>query len=347
MSHFKRSQLKLGRGGPRATMTATDTTGTPGLLDLPRDVLAHVVQSLGTRSQLMAACACTDLRDVVASLPLRPCVTARNVHGLMRWMALPRVAARVQALTARRCLWGRHAFLRGLPALRSLTVAFDSVDPSAIKALPDTLEHLRLHRLDGAPDAVFSTTRLRRLTRLRTLELTFMPTWDMVFLDGLQALPLDRLVIRHADTLVVRCPLAVPHVRLQAVSSLVLLRPLECLDLHLECRRSAVMYEQAVAPTLRSFSLSCPRRSTLMGLDSWARLETLHARLDSVLVPLSHLARLPRLREVTLEARYGITALVGRFATKALPPAVRVRALVGGVPLPEPETRAMFHGVTP
>lgn len=310
------------------------------LLDLPPDVVRHILKFLGVRSLLCVASTCRTLRTAADALPLHPVMTSQT--DMLPWLQRPGVAARVRSLVARNCLWGRCAWVRQLPALQRLVAAFGRVRAPLCRHLPPTLRHLDLHRLDCDPGDVFSTTRLTALTNLHTLKLTFTPRWDLVVVDALASLPaLQHVSMRLAPTLVVRAPVSVPRVQLQAVQALVSPHAISAADLTLECTETAVPVDvvitPATAPRLRRLALSCPRRVTVPCLEHMTRLESLRLRLDSALVPLGQLP--PTLRALCIDTRFGV-AVAGTHAR--LSEGVDVRASVAGVPMPQASIQSMF-----
>jgi len=310
-------------------------------LDLPHDVVSHIMGFMSVRTLLNAASTCRTLRNLAADKPLHPVMTSRS--RVLHWMLLPEVASRVVSLRARCCLYGRCSFVGALPALRSLTVAFGSVRASMFRYLPDTLEHLDVHRLGACEGDVFFAKTLRRFKRLHTLKLTFKPSWDVVVLDGLDALPLRHLSIRLAPALVVRMPLAIPKVSLQSVAAFICPFEMHSEDLTLECMESVVPFDLIVTPScaqgLRRLSLGCPHRITVPNVQHMSRLEHLHVRYDHVLMPLRHMQAMTSLRSMHLETRYGV-AVAGTHAK--LPREVRIKAEVGGVPLSKESVESMF-----
>lgn len=317
------------------------------LLDLPRELLEHILAKLGTRSLLSAACTCRTLRDAVAAMPLRPTMTSgtRRSPHMMWWLQRPTVAPRVVELTARNCLWGRCAFLSRLEQLTRLTVTFGYVSAPITSRLPPLLEHLDLHRLDSEYGGVFDVARLSHLTRLRTLKLSFTPHWSAVLVAGLAPLGrLEHLTIRQAPTMIVQCAVAAREVRLHAVDALLCPYEVTGEDVSIECEGSRValdvMLTPASVPGVRRLFLACPGRATVPCLEHMPRLEGLRVRLDAALLPLRHLAAMPELREVEVETRYGV-AVSGAFAR--LPRDVAVRAFVGGVPMPRADVDAVFY----
>lgn len=311
------------------------------MLDLPPDVVRHILRFLGARSLLCVASTCRCLRVAVDAMPLHPVMTSQT--NMLPWLQLPHVAPRVKSLVARYCLWGRCAWMRALPCLERLVVSFGHVRAPLCRHLSPTLRHLELHRLDSDYGDVFSTARLTSLTNLHTLKLTFTPHWDLVVLDSLEALrALQHLSLRLAPTLVVRSPLSVPRVQLQAVQALVCPHAISADDLTLECMETVapvdIMITPATAPRLRRLELSCPRRMTVPHLEHMTRLECLKLHLDSALVPLRHLA--PTLRSLCVDTRFGV-AVAGMHAK--LSDEVDVRATVAGVPLARESVRSMFY----
>lgn len=313
------------------------------LLDLPHDVLRHILRLLNVRSLLAAECTCGTLRSLTREQPLHPVMTTRA--RMMQWLELPHVAPRVMSLTARCSMWGRCPFVASLVSLRRLVVSFAHVSAPVFRHLPASLEHLDLHRLDCEHGDVFDTRRLARLTNLRTLSLTFTRHWDVVVLGELPA-RLERLSIRMAPVLLVRAPLRVAHVRLQSVEAFVCHHPVHAERLDLECMGGLIPLDEAVtpdtAPGLRDLRLSCPGRASVPALEHMHALESLRLRYDCVLLPLRHLAAIATLRSLVLDTRYGV-AVSG--STLPLPPwRVVVRASVAGVPLSPEAVRAMFYG---
>ena len=314
-----------------------------GLLDLPPDLLRHTMGFMSVRTLLCAASTCKALRALAAGMPLRPTMTSQT--RMMTWLLLPEVAPRVVAFTARNCLWGRCMFMGALTSLRSLVVSFSHVRSSMLRLLPASLEHLEVHRLGACSEGdVFLSKGLRRFTRLHTLKLTFKPSWDIVVLDGLDALPLRHLSVRLAPALVLRSPLCVDRVHLQAVAAFFCAFEICSEDLTLECLDGMIPYDLILTKEsvrhVRRLSVSSPRRVTVPALQHMHALESLHVRFDSALLPLSHLVGLGSLRSVRLETRYGI-AVAGRHAK--LPRSVDVEAVVGGVPLAQESVEAMFY----
>lgn len=324
-------------------MSSADSTATDlmGLLDLPPDIVRHILQFLGVRSLLCMASTCRCLRAAVDAMPLHPVMTSQT--NMLPWLQRAGVAPRVRSLVARYCLWGRCSWLGQLTSLQALVVTFGHVRAPLCRCLTPTLRHLDLHRLDCDPGDVFSTTRLTTLTNLRTLKMTFTPQWDLVVVDSLAAMPaLEHLSVRLAPTLVVRAPLSVARMQLQAVQALVCPHAVSAADLTLECAETPapvdVMISAATAPRLRRLALSCPRRMTVPHLERMTRLECLKLRYDSALVPLCHLA--PTLRLLRVDTRFGV-AVAGTHAK--LPDSTDVRALVAGVPVPRHAVRSMFY----
>lgn len=317
----------------------------PGLLDLPADMVRHILGMLGTRSRLRAAATCRALRDMTAVMPLRPTMTSQTPR-MMRWLERPAVAPRVVALTARNCLWGRCAFLSRLTHLTHLTVTFGSVSAPISSRLPPLLEHLDLHRLDCEYGDVFDVARLAHLTRLRTLKLSFTPKWAAVLVAGLAPLSrLEHLTVRQAPTMMVQCPVAAREVRLHATDTLLCPYEVTGEDVSIECEGSRVALDVMLTPEavagVRRLFLAAPGRATVPSLEHMPRLESLRLRFDSALLPLRHLAAMPGLRQVEVEARYGV-AVSG--ATVKLPRAVAVAVLVGGVPTHRRTIDALFYG---
>lgn len=316
------------------------------LLDLPTDLVRRILECLAVRSLLNAASTCRTLRDLAGALPLSPSMTSRTrMHA---WLALPHVAPRVNALAARYCLWGRCSFLGALLNLRALTVSFGHVSAAIFRHLPHQLEHLELHRVEGDYGDVFTTTRLLKLTRLHTLKLTFTHHWDVVMLTGLDALPLRLLSVRLAPMLVVRSPLRIAKVRLQAVSSFVCPYEIHCEDLSLECTEGIIAYDviltEASARNLRFLSLSSPRRKTVPALEWMEKLEELHLKYDSALLPLCRFERLSALRRLVVNTRFGVS--VASMHSR-LPRTVEVQVTVEGVPLSAHTIQALFFGADP
>lgn len=318
----------------------------PTLLSLPPDMLRHVLGFLGVRSLLSAAATCTTLRQLADQRELHPVLTAHfSLSRALDWMALPHVRGRVRTLTARRCLWGRCCFLRNLESLQRLVVLYTRVTAPLFRHVPTTLQHLTLHRLESDwGSGVFSTSNVSRLTQLRTLEITFTPTWDLVVVEGLAHLPLRRLSLRLAPALVVHHELRIDSVLLHGVSALVCPFPVHARDLHLECGERLAPLDLVVTPEsagqLRSLYLSCPRRMTIPSAEELTGLQRLHLCYDAAVVSLRHLAAMRDLRCVELETRFGVAVAGMRVS---LPRAVKVRASVGGVPLSQTVVDAMFH----
>lgn len=313
------------------------------LLGLPEDVLHHILQFLPVRSLLNAASTCTVLRKLAGTVPLRPTMTSQT--RMLGWLRHPHVARRVVSLTSRCSMWGRCSFVADLPNMRSLVVSFGKVRAPILRYLPESLEYLDLHRLSCDGGDVFVSSKLRRLTRLRTLKMTFTQEWDIVVLDGLEDLPLQHLSVRLAPALVLRGPLTIAKVHLHAMLALICPFEIFAEDLTMECTRGAVAYDVIITPrscaSLRRLALSSPHRITVPSLEHMHALEALHLRYDSVLLTLHQLACLPRLRVITLDTRFGV-AVTGMRAR--LPARVAIRVLVGGVPLSRPAVASIFHG---
>lgn len=313
------------------------------LLDLPLDLLNHIMGLMNVRCLLCAASTCRTLRALAAELPLHPVMTSQT--RMTDWLVQSNVAPRVVSLTARCSMWGRCSFLGALTALRALTVSFGHVRSSMMRFLPVTLEHLDVHRLGASSEGdVFLTKCLRRFTRLHTLKLTFKPSWDIVVLDGLEELPLRHLEIRLAPSLVLRSPLRIKKVHLHAVNAFI--NPFEICseDLSIECVDGVVPLDLMVTPescrNLRRLSLCSPHRVTVPSLQHMHKLEHLHVRYDSALMPLVHMTGLANLASLHLETRYGV-AVAGRHAK--LSRAVEVKVVVGGVPLLSEAVASMFY----
>lgn len=316
------------------------------VLDLPEGVVHHILCMLNTRSLLCAASTCTALRKLVDAVPLRPVMTSQT--RMLPWLMQPHVCPRVTSLVSRCSMWGRCAFLEALHNLRSLVVTFGKVRAPMLRFLPTSLEHLDLHRLACDGGDVFVSSKLRRLTRLRTLKMTFTPDWDIVVLDGLETLPLEHLSIRLAPALVLRAPLRIRKVRLHALLALICPFEIYAEDLAMECTRGAVAYDVIVtresSAGLRHLTLSSPHRITVPSLEHMHALETLHLRYDSALLSLHQLAGLRHLRALTVDTRFGV-AVTGMRAV--LPAHVAILVLVGGVPLPQPTVASIFRGARP
>lgn len=318
--------------------------GDAGILCLPDDVLRHVLRFLNVRSLLNLACTCRTFAALARDVPLHPVMTSR-LH-MLDWLTSPSVAARVASLTARCSMWGRCSWVSHLRELRRLVVAFGHVSAPIFRHLPTSIEHLDLHRLDCEYGDVFDMRRLTRLTRLRTLKLTFTPHWDVVVVGDLEALPhLRQLSIRQAPALLVRAPLRVADVHLHSVSVFVCAHPVAAERLSLECTDGVIPLDlvvtPATAPLVRELSLSCPYRVTVPALDCMRSLERLRLRYDCVLLPLRHLASLTALTSVSLDTRYGV-AVTG-VGSQSLPADLRIDALVGGVPMAPEVRRALFR----
>ena len=316
----------------------------PLLVDLPQDMVRHILGFLRPRPLLMAACTCSLLHRLAAEIPLRPTMTSSNQRHMLGWLARAAIAPRVSALIARNCLWGPCAFLQGLPRLESLVITFGRVSTPLFRILPPTLKHLEVHRVEGDYGDVFSTARLKRLVHLHTLKLTFTSRWELVVLDGLADLPLRHVCIRLAPTLLVREALNVPTLHMHAVSGILCSHALTANELVLECAEHPLACESLIspetAPHLRCLRLSCPHRVTVPWLGRMTQLERLDVRFDTVLVPLRHLAAMPALQHVRFETRYGV-AVTGMECS--LPLSVQVHASVGGVPVKAATVHALFH----
>lgn len=315
----------------------------PALLDLPLDVVRLVLQPLGTRSLLNAASTCKTLKAMVDAMPLHPVMT--SFTDMEDWLVLPHVAPRVRMLTCRNSAWGSCRFVRHLAAMHTLVVSFGRVTPALCAHLTPALEHLDVHRVDGVRGDIFRTSALTRLTRLHTLKMTFTPNIDLVLVDRLPRL--RTLTLRLANAIVVCAPLAIERVHLHAVSSVTCAHPIAAEHLSLESGEWGisldVMVTPATAGTLRTFSASCPHRLTVPSLEHMTRLEHLHVRYDSALLPLRDLAAIPTLATVRIDTRFGV-AVSGMSAP--LPAHVAVSATVAGAPMPSRELDALFFGKT-
>ena len=312
------------------------------LLSLPPDMLRLVLGKVNVRSLLMAACTCKALRALAAELPLHPVMTSQT--HMLDWLAKSHVAPRVHSLTSRYSMWGRCTFVRWLTSLESLVVTFGHVSAPIFRWLPASLTYLDIHRLDCEFGEAFFTSRLSRLVNLQTLKLTFTSHWDMVVVEGLDALPLKHLSLRLAPSMVVRAPLRVPTLNLHAVSHLICPHELAAEDLRLECCDGSASFDLMITPEsagcLRRLSLSCPNRITVPRLDHMTRLEHIHVKFDSVLVPLRHLSAMPRLHSAEFDTRFGV-AVAGMQCK--LPRTVVVRGSVAGIPLRPSAIDAMFY----
>lgn len=313
------------------------------LLDVPHDVQCHILAFLGVRSLLNAACSCKALHAIACGLPLHPVMTSRT--RMRRWLLRPDISRRVVSLTVR----SRETFpsnLLSLGSLKTLVVSFGWLGAQLLKTLPTTLEHLDLHRLAYHDGDVFLTRSLSRLVNLHTLKLTFMPSWDTVVVDGIDMLPLRRLSIRGAPVVVIRTPLAIEKVHLQAVDAIICPHEIHSHELHIECTNGIVAYDimltELSCQNVRTVSLCSPHRITVPALQHMHKLEHLHVRFDSVLLPLHYLECKPNVRSVLLETRYGV-ALAGRHSKLA--PHVDVKVSVAGIPLDRNAIRKMFFGI--
>ena len=279
--------------------------------DLPSDVVRLVMASLGTRSLLSLASTCREYRDLAAAMPLKPCMTARhNSRHYQRWLASRGVAARVQELTARRSAWGPCPWLRDLPALTRLTVAFSRVTPRALVNVCDSIEHLDVHRV--APTfgtASFCTSVLARLPRLHTLRLAFAPGWDVVSVQGLPQ-HLRELVIRQAPLLLIRHAPRADTLKLHACDGLVCGERLQsCLELDLACCDASVPLAGMLPDDLsrlKSLRVECPNRSTVPRLGEMTDLRELHLAFDSLVLAPADVP--PRLEVLDVRARFAIGA---------------------------------------
>lgn len=284
---------------------------------LPSDVMLLVMANLGTRSLLCLGSTCREYRDLTAGVPLKACMTAHhNTRHYQRWLVSRGVAERVAELTAKRTAWGPCPWLRDLPSLTRLTIAFSRVTPGALVNVCDSIKHLDVHRVAptmGAPD--FCTSVLGRLSRLHTLRLTFAPGWDTVTVQGLPQ-HLRELVIRQAPLLLIRHAPRADRLGLHGCDGIVCGERLQsCVELDLGCCDASVPLAGMLPDDLsglRTLRVDCPNRSTVPRLGEMKSLRSLHLVFDSlVLTP----ADVPPRLEV-LEARV-------RFAVGAAGPPVR------------------------
>lgn len=291
---------------------------------LPPDVMRLVMAKLGTRSLLCLASTCREYRDLAAEVKLKPCMTARhNIRIYQRWLLAEGVAERVVELTARRSAWGPCPWLRCLPALDRLTIAFSRVTAQALVNVCDTIKHLDVHRVRPTfGNSEFCTSVLGRLGQLHTLRLTFSQGWDVVSVRGLPQ-HLRELRIRQAPLLLIRHPPRADRLTLHGCDGIVCGERLHaCLELDLGCCDASVPLAGMLPDDLsglKSLRVSCPNRSTVPRLREMTDLRELHLAFDSlVLAP----ADVPPLLELfDARARFAIGAAgapVRRPATLAV-----------------------------
>ena len=258
---------------------------------MPEDVLRLILARLGTRSLLRVGSTCRALRKLSLELPLKPTLTGwQNTHAMRRWLLTPHVAARVVELSARCAAWGPCPWLRSLPALTRLTVAFSRVSPMALVNVCDTIQHLDLHRLrPSGGTSNFCTGVLARLSALHTLRITFAPGWDVVTLLMPQQ-HLRELELRQAPLVLVRRPPRADVVKIHACDAIACSDRLgPCTRLALECCDTSIPLS-ALLPEdvsgLTDLSVVCPSRATVPALARMNSLKKLHLVLDSlVLLP--------------------------------------------------------------
>lgn len=318
------------------------------LLSLPPDVLRAVLGRLGARHLLVASAACKALRDVAAALPLHPVITVINCAALMPWLARSDVVPRVRALQANNSVWG-CLFLRKLTNLERLSIRFTLLNPMELRLLPASLHRLELHRVCVALGRPFYMSTLAHLPGLRWLKLTFrgQDGAGHVFVSGMETLPhLRHLCIRQAPRLVVMSPLRLHTLQLQATEGLLCQHPVHAEHVRLECLESPIIHETCLTAEscagLRTLDIRCPGRDFLPDLSRTPALERLYVSYDAPVIPLAQLAALTGLRELSIDARYGIEKTC-RHAS--LPSHIKTSVIVAGVPMPKHAVDAFFNSI--
>lgn len=320
------------------------------LESLPSDVLRTVLGFLGTRHLLLAATSCRTVRDVVATMPLRPVITWSNCDELRRWLARPEIASRVVKVTANYSVW-ECRFIHRLANLTHVSIRFSLLSPPELQWLPTSLQAVELHRVSVGLGRPFYLTRLAHLVNARVIKLTFLGQDGVghVFVSSTDRMPhLRCLSVRQAPRLVVICPLNLQTLHLHATDSLLCAHVINAEHVHLECVESPIMHEacltEASCAGLRSLDIRCPERAHMPDLRWAPRLESLHVDMDAPIVPLAHLAALTALRHVSIEARYGVEKTC---PLASLPRRVKTSIAIGGVPMAQRAVDEFFNLQSP
>ena len=184
---------------------------------LPDEILELIVGSLPARA--LCSLACTSRRnkrvcDSRAGLTLT--CTSRNRADLWALQNPLRVV----------CLKYMRAYpplsLADFSRLRTLTVQFSMIPSTSLDSLPDTLEHITIHRVhatQSTPAQDASVNRLLTFPKLKTLDITFLASHMLLTVTAslTASCPLERLSIRGCAIIVAsRLPPSLKSLALEA-----------------------------------------------------------------------------------------------------------------------------------
>lgn len=309
------------------------------MLDLPDDVLRVILGMCPTsRTVVSVGCTCRRMRDLVEDMDTLPpmtltCVQDKSAHA---WARSPHIARKFHTLTARRCVFSTAPWVSKFSALTTLVMTFCRVGVEVLGKLPPSLVHLNIHTLVPRHGYESGRASFQRLTRLRTLAMTFDPArWNVAFVAKLPR-GLRECRLRGAKAMVVeshmpkglRCFHAAADTMLLLCNRL----PNRVEDVCLTCD-SATSWLRDIMPMrphrLRSLSLRFRAVGTVPRLAGMKRLQSLALWSTTLSVNWSALAALPALTRVSLGAAHWLVTTHSSWPSSKPVPAIR--ATVGDV----------------
>lgn len=315
------------------------TTAPPSFAQLPDDMVRLVLSKCATpRAVVSLGSTCRRFRALaaeVASLPpmTLTCTQHPSAHA---WALSPAVARKFSSLTARRCVFDAAPWISRFSSLTSLVLAFCRVGVDVLGRLPPTLVHLDVHAL--VPRAEYESGRVSfgRLSKLRTLVVTFDPSkWNVAFVARLPK-GLRDFRVRGAKALVVESRVPSGLRRFHAVADTMLLMcnrlPNRVRDVHLACDSGTGWLRETMPRRpvrLEHLALRFRTVGIVPRLAAMRRLQTLALWSTTLSVNWNALAALPALRSVSFEAAHWLVATHSTWTSARPPPAIR--ATVGDV----------------
>lgn len=288
---------------------------------LPTDALLLVFALLSQRDACALGATCRTMTDAhVASAKAVGVGPEDDAVAVARFLG--KHAETAYRLFSTNKVVNFFALPRLLPAfesLRHLKLSWTSVPDDALDALPPSIETLYVRRVvpargRGRGSKLFATSSLDRLRGLKHLSLWLSAMYDEVRLDHGSELA-TLFVAAPTYVSVVGAPPG-PTASLRVDANAIWCREdggEGFLGLAPKTRLRAVdfsiprdVFALSSAADVRSLSYECPSRSWVPHLEKMTNLERLFVTLDNPVVRFDDFARLPKLVELVVRARYSV-----------------------------------------
>lgn len=309
------------------------------LADLPDDMVRLILGKCDTtRAVVSLGCTCRRMRALVDDLDTLPpmtltCMQDDSAHA---WARSPHIARKFRWLTARRCVFSAAPWISKFSGLTTLVLTFCRVGVDILGRLPLTLTHLDIHALVPRPEYESGRMSFQRMTKLRTLVLTFLPSaWNVAFVAKLPK-GLRDFRVRGAKALVIesRMPSGLRRFHAAADSMLLMCNrlPNRVTDVHMACDSGTTWLRETMPlrpVRLERLALRFRTVGAVPRLCDMRRLQSLALCSTTLSVNWSTLSKLPALTSVSLDAAHWLVATHSTWASHRPLPAIR--ATVGDV----------------